>query len=42
MLARFVDHEYVDPMDMDMRGMLASLGIIKGVPFAPNDRMRAI
>jgi hypothetical protein len=27
---------------MDMRGMLASLGIIKGAPLAPNDRMRAI
>lgn len=42
MLARFVDHEYVDPTAMDMRGMLASLGIVKGEPFDPNPRMRAM
>ncbi|MDR6635484.1 hypothetical protein J2X72_004298 [Phyllobacterium sp. 1468] len=30
MLSRFIDSEYVDPTDADMRGMLASIGIIKG------------
>jgi hypothetical protein len=28
MLSRFIEHEYVDPADMDMRGMLASLGLM--------------
>ncbi len=42
MLARFIDHEYVDPADMDMRGMLATLGIVKGQQFEPDDRMRTI
>lgn len=42
MLARFVDHEYVDPTEMDMRGMLATLGIVKGVHFNPDSRMRAM
>ena len=42
MLARFIDHEFVDPTDLDMRGMLAALGIVKGQPFEPNDRMRGI
>jgi hypothetical protein len=36
MLGRFIEHEYVDPADMDMRGMLATIGIIKGKPFAPD------
>src|SRR6185295_8974892 len=34
--------EYVDPADMEMRGMLASLGIIKGKPFSPDDDTRYI
>ena len=42
MLARFIDHEYVDPCDMDMRGMLASIGIVKGEPFTPTARQRAL
>jgi hypothetical protein len=42
MLARFIDHEFVDPTDLDMRGMLATLGIVKGQPFEPKARMRAI
>jgi hypothetical protein len=42
MLARFIENEYVDPMDMDMRGMLATLGIVKGQPFDPDDQMRTI
>ena len=36
MLARFIEHEYVDPQDMEMRGMLAALGIIKDRPFQPD------
>jgi hypothetical protein len=40
MLARFVEHEYPDPVDMEMRGMLAALGIQKGKPFQPNARTR--
>jgi hypothetical protein len=42
MLSRFIDSEYVDPTDADMRGMLASIGIIKGQPFAPDARTREI
>jgi hypothetical protein len=42
MLARFIDHEYVDPTEMDMRGMLASLGIVKEEPFEPDPAMRAL
>jgi hypothetical protein len=42
MLSRFIDHEYVDPTDMDMRGMLASIGIIKGKPLTPTKRQREI
>jgi hypothetical protein len=40
MLSRFIDHEYVDPQDMEMRGMLAALGIIKGKPFQPDAATR--
>jgi len=40
MLARFIAHEYADPDDMEMRGMLASLGIIKGRKFQPDARTR--
>jgi hypothetical protein len=36
MLSRFIDHEYVDPADMEMRGVLAGLGIIQDKPFAPD------
>ena len=41
-LAKFIDHEPVAPEDMAMRGMAASLGIIKGQPFQPDARMRAM
>jgi hypothetical protein len=40
MLSRFIEHEYVDPQDMEMRGMLAALGIIKGKPFQPDKASR--
>ena len=36
MLARFIDHEYVDPSDMEMRGVLAGIGIIKDRSFTPD------
>ena len=42
MLSRFIDHENVDPADMYMRGMAAELGIVKGQPFAPDAKARAL
>ena len=41
-LKEFIDYESVDREDFAMRGMLATLGIIKGEPFAPDERMRGI
>lgn len=41
-LAEFVENEYVGAEDWSMRGMMASLGIVKGEPFAPDPRMREI
>ena len=42
MLKRFVDHEYVDCLDLDMRGVLAAIGIAKDRPFEPNAQARAV
>jgi hypothetical protein len=42
MLYRFVDHEYVNPTDMEMRGNLAGIGIIKGKPFSPDAPTREL
>src|SRR5271154_5813896 len=42
MLSRFIEHEYVDPADMYMRGMAAEIGIVKGKPFAPDASARAL
>jgi hypothetical protein len=42
MLARFIESDYFDPTDSDMRGMLASIGIIKGKPFNPDTHAREI
>ena len=42
MLWRFITHEYVDPTQMYMRGMAAELGIVKGQPFAPDAKARAL
>jgi len=42
MLSRFINHEYVDPADMYMRGMAAELGIVKGQPFAPDAKARTL
>jgi hypothetical protein len=40
MLSRYIEREYVDANDMEMRGQLASIGIIKGQPFAPDAHTR--
>jgi len=42
MLKRIIDAEYVDPADMDMRGMLAGVGIVKDQPFSPDARQSEI
>lgn len=36
-LKEFVDHEPVPAIDPELRGVLASIGIVKGHPFAPNE-----
>ena len=41
-LKRFIDYEPVDREDFAMRGMMATLGIIKGQPWNPDERMKAI
>jgi len=41
-LATFINHEPVAPEDLAMRGMAASLGIVKGQPFQPDARMKAL
>jgi hypothetical protein len=41
-LARFIESERVDAVDPYMHGVLASLGIAKGTPFAPTDREREL
>jgi hypothetical protein len=41
-LKDFVDYEPVDREDFTIRGMLSTLGIIKGEPFNPDERMRGI
>lgn len=38
LLSRFIDAEYVDPADMEMRGMLAAIGIVKGKAFQPDSK----
>lgn len=40
MLKRIVDAEYVHPADLDMRGLLAGIGIVKDAPFAPDAHAR--
>ena len=41
-LADFINYETVSREDFAMRGMLAGLGIVKGKPFKPDARMKAI
>ncbi|MET8796727.1 DUF1254 domain-containing protein [Nocardia sp. NPDC004568] len=40
-LKDFVDYEPVAAITAELRGVLASIGIVKGEPFAPTDRQRA-
>ena len=42
LLKRIVDNEYMDPAGMDMRGMLAAIGIMKDKPFSPDKKEREI
>lgn len=42
MLARFIEREHVDPADLDMRGMLHTIGIEKGKSFAPDAATRTL
>ncbi|WP_426412899.1 DUF1254 domain-containing protein [Bradyrhizobium ganzhouense] len=41
-LAKFIDYEPVASVDPYLRGMMASIGIVKGQPFKPDDRHRQI
>jgi hypothetical protein len=41
-LKKFIDYEPVDREDFAMRGMMATLGIVKGQPFEPDARMKTI
>jgi hypothetical protein len=38
----FVDYEPVSSIDPELRGVLASIGIIKGQPFNPNAKQQAL
>ena len=42
MLSRFIDSEVVETANLDWRGMLAGIGIVKGQPFEPDERTKAI
>ena len=42
MLSRFIENEAVDPADLDMRGMLHTIGIEKGKPFVPDAQRKAL
>ena len=41
MIKRAIDDEFIDPTEMDMRGMLAAIGIVKDQPFNPSAADRA-
>ncbi len=41
-LKKFVDYEPVSAIDPELRGVLASIGIIKGRPFEPTDRQKEL
>jgi hypothetical protein len=42
MLDRYLQHEYVDPADLEFRGMAKALGIEKGKPFRPDAKTKTI
>ena len=39
-LKEFVDYEPISAIDLELRGVLASIGIIKGQPFKPNAKQK--
>lgn len=41
-LKEFVDYEPVNAIDPELRGVLASIGIVKGMPFDPNERQQEL
>ncbi|MHC5011707.1 MAG: DUF1254 domain-containing protein [Planctomycetota bacterium] len=41
-LAEWIDYEHIDMLDVETRGLFASIGIEKGKPFRPDERMKAI
>ena len=41
-LKAFVDYEPVSSIDPELRGVLASIGIIKGQPFQPNEKQQEL
>ncbi len=41
-LKAFVDQEPVSAIDSELRGVLASIGIVKGQPFTPTDKQREL
>ena len=41
-LKAFVDYEPVSAIDLELRGVLASIGIVKGQPFAPTARQQEL
>lgn len=41
-LKKFVDYEPIEAISPELRGVLASIGIIKGEPFAPTDRQKEL
>ena len=42
MLSRFINSEVVETANVDWRGMLAGVGIVKGQPFQPDEHTKAI
>jgi hypothetical protein len=42
MLDQIVQHESAEALDPELAGLFAAIGIRKGEPFAPDDRLRAI
>jgi hypothetical protein len=41
-LKEFVDYEPVSAIDPELRGVLASIGIVKGQPFQPTDKQKEL
>jgi hypothetical protein len=41
-LKEFVDYEPISAIDLELRGVLASIGIVKGQPFKPNAKQREL